>query len=339
MNVHSSPAGLRGALDPGKARGLRRVTSADGYFLICALDHLSDFQELLAPDPTPVDYARTVEAKLDLIRALSGEVSAFLLDARFGLAQAILSGSLPGQVGLMASIEDEDYRIPPGARGTRFRADWSLKQIKLIGADVAKLLWWYRPEAATAEGQCHVVRRLVAECAELSLALVVEPIWYPLEGEDPKSSAWRARRVEGIVESAHLCAELGVDMLKVEFPGDVGSEEGRVAAAEACGRLDGGISVPWVILSAGVGYDDFKRQVEIACAAGASGFLAGRSIWRDAVSTHDPARREAAVADAVRRLRELAAVTRERGRPYRPTLSGAELVATVPEDWYRAWQR
>ena len=97
--------------------------------------------------------------------------------------------------------------------------------------------------------------------------------------------------------------------------------------------------MPWVILSAGVGYDDFKRQVEIACAAGASGFLAGRSIWRDAVSTHDPARREAATADAARRLRELAAATREHGRPYRPALTGPELIATVPEDWYRHWQR
>ena len=232
MNVHASPAGLRGARDPGKVRGLQRVTSADGYFLICALDHLSDFQELLAPDPASVDYARTVEAKLDLIRSLAGEVSAFLLDARFGLAQAILAGALPGQVGLMASIEDEDYKIPPGARATRFRADWSLNQIKLIGADVAKLLWWHRPEADTAEGQREVVRQLVRECAERSLALVVEPIWYPLAGEDTTSAAWRARRVDGIIESAHLCAELGVDMLKVEFPGEIGSEAGRAAALE-----------------------------------------------------------------------------------------------------------
>jgi tagatose 1,6-diphosphate aldolase len=338
MNVHARPAGLRGALDPGKARGLQRVASADGCFLICALDHLSDFQELLAPDPGTVDHARTVEAKLGLIRALAGEVSAFLLDARFGLAQAILSGALPGQVGLMASVEDEDYRIPPGARTTRFRADWGLKQVKLIGADVAKLLWWYRPEAETAEGQREVVRRLVRGCAELSLALVVEPIWYPLAGEDPKGAAWKARRVDGIVESAHLCAELGVDMLKVEFPGDVGTEEGRAAAAEACRRLDGGVAVPWVILSAGVGYDDFKQQVGIACAAGASGFLAGRSIWRAAVSTHDPDRRGAAIADAVRRLRELAAVSREHGRPHRPALAGPELIAAVSEDWYRNWQ-
>jgi tagatose 1,6-diphosphate aldolase len=145
--------------------------------------------------------------------------------------------------------------------------------------------------------------------------------------------------VDGIIESAHTAAELGVDMLKVEFPGEVGSAEARAAAAEACARLDAGVEVPWVILSAGVGYDDFKRQVEIASAAGGSGFLAGRSIWRDAVSIHDPARRRQAARQAAERLAELAALTRGAGRPFRPALEGTDLVAAVAEDWYVDWHR
>jgi tagatose 1,6-diphosphate aldolase len=239
----------------------------------------------------------------------------------------------------MASIEDEDYQHAPGARRTRLRERWGAKQIKLIGADVCKLLWFYRPDAPSAAHQRGVVEQLVAQCRELSLPLVVEPIWYPLDGEDTASSAWRRRRIDGIIESAHAAAELGVDMLKVEFPGDVASEEGRAAAAEACARLDAGVEVPWVILSAGVGYDDFKRQVEIASAAGGSGFLAGRSIWRDAVSIHDPERRHLAARQAAGRLAELAAITRAVGRPFRPALEGKDLIAAVPEDWYAAWHR
>jgi tagatose 1,6-diphosphate aldolase len=42
--------------------------------------------------------------------------------------------------------------------------------------------------------------------------------------------------------------------------------------------------MPWVILSAGADYPTLKTQVEIACKAGASGYVAGRSIWRDAAS-------------------------------------------------------
>jgi tagatose 1,6-diphosphate aldolase len=184
-----------------------------------------------------------------------------------------------------------------------------------------------------------VVRHLVEECASLSLPLVVEPIWYPLEGEDPKSDAWRERRVEGIIESAREANDLGTDMLKVEFPGYVDCDAGKAKALEACQQLDAAVNVPWVILSAGVNYDSFKTQVEIACNAGASGFLAGRSIWRDAASTADPELREQAGLDAANRLAELANITRACGKPFNPRLQGEELTRAFPEFWYANWQR
>jgi hypothetical protein len=55
-------------IDPGKLRSLQRVTSSDGYFLICALDHLSDFQELLNRDISQVSYQQTGEAKIELVQ-------------------------------------------------------------------------------------------------------------------------------------------------------------------------------------------------------------------------------------------------------------------------------
>src|SRR5260221_2158462 len=169
-------------IDPGKLRSFQRVTSPDGYFLICALDHLSDFQELLDSDLSRVTYQQTGEVKNQLIRTLADQCSAFLLDARFGLAQAIVSGALPGSVGLMASIEDEDYKPPTATRKTRFRENWGTRQMKLLGADVCKLLWFYRPDSTVASHQREVVHKLVEECASLSLPLVVGPIWDPPEG-------------------------------------------------------------------------------------------------------------------------------------------------------------
>lgn len=326
------------ALDPGKIRGLQRVTSEAGFFEICALDHLSDFAELLSPDPSSVTFADVVTAKNDLVKALSASVSAFLLDARYGL-HTVATGSLPGTVGLMSTIEDEDYSLPDGPRRTRYREGWSLKQIKLVGADVAKLLWFYRPDldAATAEHQRYVLRSLADRCAELSLPLVVEPIWYPVRDEDPSTDEWRQARVEGIVASAVEANDLGVDMLKVEFPGYIDTAIGREQAAAACKELDAAVDVPWVILSAGVGYEDFKTQVEIACSAGASGYLAGRSIWRDAVSEHEPTARTAAIAAARERLDELNAITRANGRPFTPARTLPEVLEAMPDGWFRTW--
>ena len=331
-NINARAPGI----DPGKMRSLQRVVSHDGFFLICALDHLSDFQELLDPDPKTVDYARTVDSKLDLIRAIASEVSAFLLDPRFALAQAIAARALPTSVGVVSSIEDEGY-YGSGSRMTKLRAAWGTRKIKLIGADVCKLLWFFRPDNSTAAFQRGVLKRLVAECTALSLPLVVEPIWYPLPDEDPTKPDWKARRIEGIIESAHEANSYGVDMLKVEFPGDVGSEEGQAKALDACKRLDAGINVPWVILSAGVSYDSFKKQVEISCKGGASGYLAGRSIWRDAVSTHDRNAKGGAIADAVARLAELNGITRAQGRRYLPTFNGTVLHEILPDLWYEGW--
>jgi tagatose 1,6-diphosphate aldolase len=326
-------------IDPGKLRSFQRVTSPDGYFLICALDHLSDFQELLDSDVSRVTYQQTGEAKNQLIRTLADQCTAFLLDARFGLAQAIASRALPGSVGLMASIEDEDYKPATATRKTRFRENWSTKQMKMLGADVCKLLWFFRPDNSVADHQRDVVKGLVEECTSLSIPLVVEPIWYPLEGEDPTSTAWRERRVQGIIESAREAYELGTDMLKVEFPGYVDSDAGKAKALEACRQLDAAVTVPWVILSAGVNYDSFKAQVEIACNAGASGFLAGRSIWRDAASVSDPELKSKAGFDAVNRLAELTNITRACGKPFKPQLDGEALTQAFPEFWYANWQR
>jgi len=326
-------------IDPGKLRSFQRVTSSDGYFLICALDHLSDFQELLDSDVSRVTYQQTGQTKNELIRTLANQCSAFLLDARYGLAQAIASRALPGSLGLMASVEDEDYKPTTATRTTRFRENWGTRQMKMLGVDVCKLLWFFRPDSSVADHQREVVRGLVEECAALSLPLVVEPIWYSLEGEDSKSEAWRERRVEGIIESAREASALGTDMLKVEFPGYVDSDAGKAKALEACRQLDAAINVPWVILSAGVNYDSFKTQVEIACNAGASGFLAGRSIWRDAASTKDPDLRERAGLDAANRLAELAKITRACGKPFNPQFEGEELTRAFPEFWYEKWQR
>lgn len=337
----STSAGRRADLlgHPGKVRGLQRVTSSDGYFLICALDHLSDFAELLAPDPASVSYSDVVQAKDLVVRTVAPSVSAVLLDARYGIPQLVASGAVPGSVGLMASVEDEDYTFPPGPRRTRYRAGWSPRQIKLAGADVAKLLWFYRPDLdeRVAEQQRQLLRDLYAECTELSLPLVVEPIWYPVDTEDAASPNWRQRRYDGIVASAIEAVHLGLDMLKIEFPGQIDTEEGRAAAAEACQRIDDDVDVPWVLLSAGVSYADFTTQLRIACEAGGSGYLAGRSVWRDAVATPDPGRRAEGIGQARKRIDELNAITREYGRPFLPSWPLDEVVTAVPEDWYLSW--
>jgi sulfofructosephosphate aldolase len=68
-----------------------------------------------------------------------------------------------------------------------------------------------------------------------------------------------------------------------------------------------------VVLSSGVPADLFPRAVELACAEGASGFLAGRAVWASVIGSDDIERdlREVSVP-RLQRLAEIvdAAVSR-----------------------------
>ena len=65
---------------------------------------------------------------------------------------------------------------------------------------------------------------------------------------------------------------------------------------------------PWSVLSAGVDHETFIGQVEIAMAAGASGVIAGRSLWKDCLSLDRARQRELLETKALPRLREIQAI-------------------------------
>jgi len=94
-----------------------------------------------------------------------------------------------------------------------------------------------------------------------------------------------------------------------------------------------------VVLSAGVDFEPFCQQVEIACQNGASGFLAGRAIWQEAMHI-DKARERikflATVgADRLKKLNEIAA---KYATPWykKLGLTSGELAPTA-EGWYQQY--
>ena len=80
-----------------------------------------------------------------------------------------------------------------------------------------------------------------------------------------------------------------------------------------------------MLLSGGAAPEKFERVLEFAYAAGAGGFLAGRTIWLDAVRKHFPDR--AAVAASLRKdgvavLESLNALTKAKGTRWKPRFPG-----------------
>ena len=57
---------------------------------------------------------------------------------------------------------------------------------------------------------------------------------------------------------------------------------------DAVGAICRAAGIPWVLLSGGAAPAKFERVLDYAYSAGASGFLAGRTIWLEAVRSNYP---------------------------------------------------
>jgi tagatose-1,6-bisphosphate aldolase len=318
----------------GLRRRLARMTTSDGFFAVAALDHPENYLALFDEDISRVSYQTVVRSKLELAAALAPHASALLLDPVWSLGQAIATAGLPRDVGLLSSIELLAYTPQGFGLETRLRPEWTPEKIARAGVDGVKAYLSYRAEVDVASSQRTLIADLATRCHAVGLPLVVEPIWYPLPAEDAADPAVEARRADAIVASAAEFAAIGADVLKVQFPGSVRTAEGRRSAEAAARELDSGLDRPWVLLSEGVGYDEFAVQVEVVSAAGASGYIAGRAIWGDAVGGIPDSDRRAGLDRAARRLQELTAIVRANGRPYLPQVSVDEAIAALPEDWH-----
>ena len=84
-----------------------------------------------------------------------------------------------------------------------------------------------------------------------------------------------------------------------------------------CRRLADVLHRPWAVLSAGVPFDQFSDVLKIAFdEGGASGFIAGRSIWREALPLKGVERQRFLDDIARTRLDDLVTVANDRARPW-----------------------
>ena len=68
----------------------------------------------------------------------------------------------------------------------------------------------------------------------------------------------------------------------MEFPLDPQHVQDEAEWIVACQKLTRVSSVPWVLLSGGVHFETYLRQVIAATRGGASGVAVGRAVWKEA---------------------------------------------------------
>lgn len=315
-------------LSIGKLRGLQHCTSPRGVFTCLALDHRQNLRQALnqaARDS--VNDADLSRFKLEVTGALADLGTAVLLDPEFSAAQAVAAHAIPKQIGLVVAVESTGYTGDPNARHAQILPGWSVEKAKRMGADAIKLLVYYHPDSSTADEIETFVKQVANDCHKFDLAIMLEPLSYPLDPEAKKLNSDEKRYV--VTETARRLTPLGVDVLKAEFPLDIADPDETQWAA-ACTEITSVSVTPWILLSAAVTFETFVRQMTVACKAGASGIAVGRAVWQEAAGMDDAARLEFLRSTGHDRLTRLASLCNELGRPFTDFYQ-----VDVANDWYK----
>jgi sulfofructosephosphate aldolase len=263
---------LATAPTPAERRALAQLRTGQGHFAVVAADHGDPLVEMLDGLGLPSDPEAQRDFKADLVDTACRDASAVLLDPDVSLPAVVERDILARDVGLLVRIEADGHDTEDGLRRSRLIDGLGAAGARALGATAAKVMVFLRADREGLDGYAaNLVRRALEDCDRADLLCVIELMTYRLDDETPE--AFAARKADLVREGAVLLQECGSKVLKLEYPG----------SAEDCARVTDALDVPWAVLSAGVDHDAFCDQLRSAMAGGANGFIAGRSLWKEAV--------------------------------------------------------
>ena len=310
-------------LTPGKLRGLQRISNANGTLTMLALDQNSSMIEMAAKalkgkgtDREPT-YQEIVEAKLDMMRHMCEASSGVLIDAYYGAWSAIASGAIPAHKGMLVRVEKSGSpKNKLGGPLGEIEPGWSVEKIKLMGVDAVKLLAPFEPgEQGSGEHNFALIEHVYNECRKYDILFLLEPVAFPYGAEKKTDKSFLDRKAETTIESARQLSAY-CDVYKAEFPGTLGHESDE-QLTDNLHALSEASEKPWVLLSAGVDYDHYLKQVKMAMECGCSGVLGGRAFWKEYfLQDGAAARTKFAQTTGLKRVADVGAVVTAHGTPW-----------------------
>jgi fructose-bisphosphate aldolase/2-amino-3,7-dideoxy-D-threo-hept-6-ulosonate synthase len=236
----------------GKAMRLKRVIDPAGVSIICALDHGMTSPTFLEPlADIAARAAETVAGGANVIMMSKGMIR---------VAEPAFSPTTSLALLLSASGN------PDGDRPQIVQIA-EVEEALVLGADAVVLFTALGGE--TEPGMIEILSSVGRECAALGMPFIAEaefPTTYATVEELKQQYGFEYLR-----RNVRLCAELGADIVKTNWPGD----------DDAFGRLvEAANGIP-VVLAGGSRLEDSEllRRMQAAVEAGAVGCSVGRNIF------------------------------------------------------------
>jgi sulfofructosephosphate aldolase len=262
---------------------VERLQMPGGGFAMLAIDQRESLRTMMAAGlGGDVGDDELVRFKHDAASTLTPHATAVLLDRQYGLRDG--RPDIHPDCALILSADT--FVQAPGGPVEDSDVDPAITAdvVREIRPDALKLLIQWRV-GESRNRRDDIVGRFTALAKDAGVPTILEGVVRPASGRE-----WAAfeERDDAIQSAAEEFAAASLDIYKAEVPG-----LGRLPAEDLQARaraLTAALPCPWVVLSSGVPADAFPAAVDAACAGGASGFLAGRAVWADALSHEDTAR-------------------------------------------------
>ena len=253
---------------------LKKLQDKQGHYTMLALDQRGSFvrayTETLGKKPTK---KQITEAKKRIIKAIGKYPSAILLDPIYCLPLAKLVPKA-----LLFCVEKSGYVERPKGRKSKLQPNWGVKQAIKKGAVAVKINILYNPEASkdVVKHQQKLAEKIGKECKKHNIPYLLEFVVYPVKGN------FKKKLPDLVYRSAKEFSKkkYNAAILKLQYPGNLAT----------CKKITKNIKQPWILLTAGIPFNDFAKKLKIAKKGGCSGFLAGRAVWQEALKIKSPAK-------------------------------------------------
>jgi len=178
-----------------------------------------------------------------------------------------------------------------------------------------------------------LVMQTSKDCEREDIAFFLEPLSYSLDVRKKCLDPQERRKV--ILETARRLSPLGADVLKTEFPIEISAQPDESEWIRACEELSKQSHIPWILLSASVGFETYLRQAVIAAKAGASGVAVGRAVWKEAAVLSEQERSAFLNGEALMRMKRISDIVNDVAIPwtifYQSVPVGEKWFKTYPE--------
>ena len=274
----------------GKYVHIRKLCNKNNHLEMLAIDQRPPIFNIIKSKKKTYDFDDVVEIKKQISVNLSQHSSAILMDPVYSIPNLITTSRCNG---LIITLEDHAFTEKSKGRYSKNIKNWTVEKIKKIGGDAVKILAWYRPDAdkKSIQHQKKYIKTIGKQCEIYDIPFLLELLVYPFKNEIGYSKDYREQQQKNqnhVIESVREFSKkkYKVDIFKLESPVDSKKLEiGKFSKStlEAFKELSEATNnVPWVMLSSGMNKKSFFNCLKLAYKNGASGYLAGRTIWLDA---------------------------------------------------------